>query len=90
MEKLEKVKVYDGHKSTGPVWTLRRTAAHVWDIEGKEVLLKAGLINTHTDEGVTQLIRYIDGLGIEEELAKQGAKTGDEVHVGDFVFEYSE
>jgi GTP-binding protein len=90
MEHLEKVKVYDGHAETGPIFSIKSISSHVWSIEGEKVLLQASLINTKTEEGVARLIKYIDGLGVEEALAKAGAKNGDEVRLGDFVFEYSE
>lgn len=90
MENLSKVKVYDGHEDEGPLFKIRKDKAGFYSIEGEKVLLKASLINTKTDEGLAQLVRYLDSIGVEEALKKAGAVEGDEVRLGDFRFDYSE
>ena len=51
---------------------------------------KYGLINLSTDQGVAQLIGYLQRLGIDEALREKGAKDGDLVRLCDFEFEYIE
>lgn len=60
-----------------------------WIIKGEKVERDAALINTSTDEGIMRLIRYLDNIGIEERLEEAGAKDGDRVQIGDFIFDYT-
>lgn len=90
MENLSKIKVYDGHENKGPLFKILRNGNNGWMIVGDEVLLKASIINTKTDEGLAQLVKYLDSIGVEEALKAAGAKDGDEVRLGDFRFDYSE
>ena len=90
MENLSKIKVYDGHEDKGPMFKILRNGNNGWMIVGDEVLLKASIINTKTDEGLAQLVKYLDSIGVEEALKAAGAKDGDEVRLGDFRFDYSE
>ncbi len=90
MEKFEKVKVYDGHDDEGPLFVIKRVSSHEWKIEGDKVIEKAGRINTHEEEGLALLVKYLDSIGIEKALKEKGITEGDIVHLGDYTFEYSE
>ncbi len=90
MEKLEKVKVYDGHEDSGPLFTIKQLSPHEWNIEGDKVIERANRINTHEEEGLALLVKYLDSIGIEKALKEKGISEGDTVHLGDYTFEYSE
>ena len=85
------VKVYDAHLDrVEEPFTILRPSEHLFIITGEEVTKKYGLINLSTDAGVTQLIGYLQRLGIDEALKEKGAVNGDTVRLCDFEFEYIE
>lgn len=90
MENLEKIKVYDGHEDEGPLFEIVRTNEHEWEIKGEKIITRVNRINTHEDEGLAQLVKYLDSVGVERSLKEKGIKEGDLVRLGDFTFEYSE
>ena len=61
-----------------------------FEILGERVIRTKKLINLKTDEGIDRLLKYLDGIGIDEKLKEAGAKTGDTVILDDFEFEYFE
>ena len=77
------------YKKEEPIFKIRRISPHIFEILGTGPEGKVKEYNLTTDQGVMQLIRYLDRIGINEELEKMGAVDGDEVHLKDFVFEYS-
>ena len=85
------LKVYDAHldKKEEPFVVLR-PSEHVFVLTGEEITKKYGLINLSTDAGVTQLISYLQRLGVDEALKAKGAVNGDTVRLCDFEFEYLE
>ncbi len=90
MEKLDSIKVYDGHEDTGPLFTIRHIGKNEWRVEGEKVLTRANRINTHEEEGLALLVKYLDSIGVEKALRQEGVQEGDIVHLGDYTFEYSE
>ena len=46
------------------------------------------MCNISTDEGMMKLITHLRNVGVDNELAKRGAKDGDTVILMDFEFEY--
>ena len=72
-----------------PLFRLQKVSPHTFLLSGKGPEGKRKEYNTTTDQGVMQLIRYLDKIGVNEELEKLGAEDGDEVRLLDFVFEYS-
>ena len=85
-----KYRVYDARKSEADTAiSVTETKSHYWVISGQEVERKAALINTSTEEGEEQLIRYLDSVGIEELLQEAGVKDGDTVKINDFEFIYT-
>ena len=90
-EAIGGMKVYDAHldKKDEP-FAILRPSEHLFVITGEEVTKKYGLINLSTDQGVAQLIGYLQRLGIDEALREKGAKDGDLVRLCDFEFEYIE
>ncbi len=90
MEKAETMKVYDAHKEKKDAFEVLHPDLRHWEIIGDEVLLKVSLINTKQEEGMERLIRYLQKIGIENALRKEGIKEGDDVKIGSFHFTYSE
>ena len=90
-EKEGGMKVYDAHlEAPEAPFAILRPSEHVFVITGDEVTKKYALINLTTDAGVSQLISYLNRLGVDEALKKKGAKNGDTVRLQDFEFEYYE
>ena len=59
-------------------------------IRGKEIEQFVRKMNFTTEEAFLRLSRKLRLLGIEEELRKRGAKTGDYVRILDLEVEYEE
>ncbi len=90
MEKAETMKIYDAHKEKKDAFEVLHPDLRHWEIVGDDVLLKVSLINTKQEEGMERLIRYLQKIGVENALRKEGIKEGDQVRVGSFTFTYSE
>ncbi len=89
MENLSKVKVYDAHDE-GPLFEIKHPSLHEWEIVGEKVLTRANRINTHEEEGLRQLVKYLDSIGVEKALREEGVEEGDAVHLGEYSFIWSE
>lgn len=85
------IKVYDAHLDSGlrqSEFEIVSEGARAWRIVGDGVIRTYRLINVSTDQGIQKLVKYLDKLGVEDELEKMGAKNGDTVYLDDFAFEY--
>ena len=85
------IKVYDAHLDGARhehEFEIVSEGAREWRIIGESVVKTYRLINVSTDAGISKLVKYLDNLGIEEELERLGAKNGDTVYIDDFAFEY--
>jgi GTP-binding protein len=82
------VKVYsiDNQKD----YEIHRADAHTFIISGEKIEKFYKMTNITTDEGMMKLITHLRAIGIDNELAKMGAKDGDNVKLVDFEFEYVE
>ncbi len=79
--------VYDLRKEND-IFKIVKENDSTYRIIGDRVLRTYHLINISEDEGMMKLIKYLNDIGIEKELAKMGAKNGDTVILDDFEFEY--
>lgn len=59
-------------------------------IKGKEVEKLFKMTKFSSDEGARRFAKRLTKMGIDDELAKMGAKEGDMVRILDFYFEYKE
>jgi GTP-binding protein len=59
-------------------------------VEGEKVIAEYRRINHKTEEGMMQLMSYLNSIGLDDELRKMGVKSGDTVVIDDFNFEYVE
>ena len=48
------------------------------------------MTNISTDEGMMKLLQHFRHIGVDDELERMGAQSGDDVEIGDFCFEYVE
>jgi len=85
------IKVYDAHKDASlKAFEIAHPEEKLWVVSGERVMNRFAMINLSTDDGVNQLISYLTKIGVDDELRKRGAKTGDTVTIGDFSFDYVE
>lgn len=84
------LRIYDGHKGQKTAFVLLHPKEHYWIISGEEAMKRYAIINTSNEEGETQLIRFLDRIGVDKALKEKGAKNGDTVTIGDFEFIYTE
>ena len=88
-EEISGMKVYDAHLDQSKnVFYITHPSDHLFIINGEEVTKKYQTINLSTDQGIAQLIRYLDLIGVENALREKGAKNGDTVRICDFEFDY--
>lgn len=86
---IEGMKIYDAHLDAKAVpFVISHPSEHLFVITGDEVTKKYQTINLSTDQGIAQLIRYLDLIGVESALREKGAKNGDTVRICDFEFDY--
>ncbi|MCD8203669.1 MAG: GTPase ObgE [Coprobacillus sp.] len=88
-ENEEEVKVYTlGEESKD--FELVKVKEHEYVITGDRIEKYYKMCNLSTDEGMMKLISHLRRVGVDDQLEKIGAKSGDEVTLCDFVFEYVE
>lgn len=61
-----------------------------WVIKGDKIEKLFKMTRFETDEGTERFARKLRGMGVDEELSKLGAKSGDEVDILGYVFTYKE
>ena len=61
---------------------------NTWIVDGKEIKKLVIMTNFSTDEGFRRFSYILRQMGMDNELAKAGAKEGDTVRVYDIEFEY--
>lgn len=85
------MKIYDAHETAArDSYDIVRDPHGVWVIRGERIEARAALINVTTDEGVDQLLRFLEKQGVDEKLKEAGAKDGDTVRINQFDFTYAE
>ncbi len=77
------------HRPVQSTFTLDRTA-DTWVIEGRAVDRAVALNDLTTAEAAGLVARRLTRLGVDGALRRAGAEQGDEVRIGDHVFEYRE
>lgn len=87
-EENKEMKIYDAKKDQKEIFSVVKEKDHVYRLVGESIERTYSLINISTDEGMMRLINYLSKIGVEEELKKKGAESGDSVFLCDFEFEY--
>ncbi len=88
-ENEEQVKVYTLSEESKD-FELVKVKEHQYAIIGDRIEKYYKMCNLSTDEGMMKLISHLRRIGVDDELERMGAKTGDEVALCDFIFEYVE
>lgn len=60
----------------------------IWVIKGKEIERIFKMTKFEEDEGAMRFARILKAMGVEDELASLGAKSGDDVAINDYLFTY--
>ena len=60
----------------------------IWQIKGEKVEKLFNMTKFEEEEGAMRFARKLKGMGIEDELARLGAKPGDDVEINGFLFTY--
>lgn len=84
---------FEGHvlyqfKSSLPFSITRE--GDLWVVGGEKIDKLFKMTRIENEEAAVRFARKLKNMGVDEELAKMGAKTGDEVKIQDFIFEYKE
>ena len=59
-----------------------------WRVQGQRVERMVATTDIDNEEALTRLQRRLISMGVEKELAEAGAHPGDEVRIGDVVFDF--
>lgn len=76
------------HRPLGPTFQVRREGDG-WRVEGRGAERAVRFADLTVPEAADMAARRLATMGVDEALARAGAVHGDEVHIGDFTFEYS-
>jgi GTP-binding protein len=76
------------HRPLGPQFTISREGP-AWRVAGKAAERAVRFADLTLPEAADLAARRLARLGVDEALASQGAKEGDEVRIGDLSFEYT-
>lgn len=71
-------------------YTITKEEEGVWKISGQEVEKIFKMTKFNSDEAIYRFAKKLRRLGIDEKLAKLGAKEGDQVKILDFYFDYKD
>lgn len=87
-EELESHVIYK-FKNERP-FTITKVEDGYWLLEGKELEKLFKMTRFTEDDAVKRFARKLNGMGVDEELERLGAKRGDEVEICGYVFEFKE
>ena len=71
-------------------YTIEQEAEDLWVIKGKEVEKLFKMTKFSSEEGMLRFAKKLRRMGIDDKLAELGAKTGDQVRILDFYFDYKD
>ena len=77
------------HRPLQTTFTVDRTD-HVWVVEGRAAERAVAFNDLTLAEAAGLAARRLTWIGVDEALRRAGAQEGDEVRIGDHVFEFSE
>ena len=80
---------YQLHRPLGPGFTVRREGA-TWVVEGRGAMRAIAFDDLTRPEAADRAAGRLERLGVDEALRRAGALPGDEVRIGDLVFEFEE
>lgn len=59
----------------------------IFVVKGKDVERLVSMTDFENEEAVARLRKKLDKIGLEKELIKKGAKSGDNIKIGEIIFE---
>ena len=71
-------------------YIIEKEADDLWVIKGKEVEKIFKMTKFSSEEGMMRFAKKLRRMGIDEKLAELGAKSGDQVRILDFYFDYKD
>jgi GTP-binding protein len=80
---------YQLHRPLGPGFTVRREGTS-WVIEGRGAMRAVAFDDLTRPEAADRAAGRLARLGVDEALRRAGAMPGDEVRIGDLVFEFED
>lgn len=73
-----------------PPFEIHRNSAGVWILSGDELEKLFKMTNIDHDESLMRFARQLRHMGVDEALRQKGAKSGDTVQIGSFMFDFVE
>lgn len=74
--------------STTPAFTVTQAEDGTWVLGGQRLLKLFKMTDLNHDESLMRFARQMRGMGVDDELRRQGAKNGDLVRIEKFTFEF--
>ena len=71
-------------------YTIEKEEEDLWVIKGKEIEKMFKMTKFSSEEGMMRFAKKLRKLGIDDKLAEMGVKTGDQVRILDFYFDYKD
>ena len=87
-EKIESHVLYKFKKEEP--YTIEKEDEDLWVIKGKEVEKIFKMTKFSSEEGMQRFAKKLRRMGIDDKLAELGAKSGDQVRILDFYFDYKD
>ncbi|MFK5705404.1 GTPase ObgE [Ligilactobacillus sp. LYQ139] len=79
---------YTADSTTEPAFTVTQAADGTWVLGGTRLLKLFKMTDLNHDESLMRFARQMRGMGVDDELRRQGAKNGDLVRIEKFTFEF--
>jgi GTP-binding protein len=76
------------HRPAPPAFTVHRQGG-AWRVEGVAAHRAVAFADLTNPEAIDLAVRRLARMGVDRALAAAGAADGDEVHIGDFTFEFT-
>lgn len=71
-------------------YTIEKEDEDLWVLKGKEVEKIFKMTKFSSEEGMQRFAKKLRRMGIDDKLAELGAKSGDQVRILDFYFDYKD
>ena len=84
----EEEETYYGFNEDEPEFEITRDDDASWILSGEKLEKLFSMTNMDRDESVMKFARQMRGMGVDEALRERGARDGDLVKIGSFIFEF--
>lgn len=71
-------------------YVIEKAEENLWVIKGKEIEKIFKMTKFSSEEGMMRFAKKLRRMGIDDKLAQMGAKSGDQVRILDFYFDYKD